>query len=282
MDAFTPNPEVWRWAGGGRGAGTAGADTTHRSTGRSDPNSDHVPMGVYGQFLPEHRLRKVPPLAEGSLDCSAEKGAVLVPSRYAIEQPSRCHPRMLSTDRSGPNSVELKATHAPVHTGACEASPLAEDTIDVAVNGAVLARSQHAVTDVPECRQPMEAQPDRSDSRSGESHTAQASACAERCVMPASRARTRTFAPKGFGEMSHVLRSLCPEGSVRDVEIPNSALEMQINGVRLLDSSSERLAPAAEKTEGSVFVTEGALYPETGRPTVPDQGFQNHIGLADL
>ena len=43
-------------------------------------------------------------------------------------------------------------------------------------------------------------------------------------------------------------------------------------GVRLLDSSSERLAPVAEKTEGNVFVTEGALYPETGRPTVPMGG----------
>ena len=250
MDAFTPNPEVWRWAGGGRGAGTAGADTTHRSTGRSDPNSDHVPMGVYGQFLPEHRLRKGPPLAEWSLGCSTERGAVLVPSRYAIEQPSRCHPRMLSTDRSGPNSVELKATHAPVHTGACEASPLAEEPIDVAVNGAVLARSQHAITDVPECRQTMEARPDRSDPRRGGSLTAQAPACAERCVMPAPRARTRTFAPKGLGEMSHVLRSLYPGGSVRGVGDPSSALETQVKGVRELDNSSERHAPTVEKTAG--------------------------------
>ena len=86
--------------------------------------------------------------------------------------------------------------------------------------------------------------------------------------MPASRARTRTFAPKGFGEMSHVLHSLYPGGSVRGVGDPSSALEMQVKGVRLLDSNGERLASIAEKTEGNVLVTEGALYPETGRPTV--------------
>ena len=171
MDAHSPNPGVWWWAGGGRGSGTAGAEITHGRAGRFGLTSDHDPTGVYRQFLPGHRLRKDPPLAERSMVGSTERGAVLAPSRRATEQPSRCNPRMPRAARSGPTLVDLSATHAP---GACAAVPLAEEKIDVAVNGAVLARSQHAITDVPECRQTMEARPDRSDPRRGGSLTAQA------------------------------------------------------------------------------------------------------------